>query len=102
MRINTYLNYGGKCAEAFRFYEQHLGGKILMMGTYGSMPDAHQVPPGQENFVMHARLQLGDTVLMGSDVPPERFEPMRSVYISISVDDSPEAERIFGLLAEGG
>ena len=39
---------------------------------------------------------------MGSDVPPERFQPMRSVYLSLAVDSSEEAERIFKLLSEGG
>ena len=31
MKVNPYLNYGGNCEQAFRFYEQHLGGKITMM-----------------------------------------------------------------------
>ena len=31
MKLNTYLNYGGNCAEAFHFYEKNLGGKILIM-----------------------------------------------------------------------
>ena len=43
MRLNTYLNYGGNCAEAFRFYEEHLGGKIGMMMKHGDMPDPSKV-----------------------------------------------------------
>jgi PhnB protein len=39
---------------------------------------------------------------MASDVPPERFQPMRSVYLSLSVDSDAEAERIYALLSEGG
>ena len=31
MKLNPYLNFGGNCAEAFQFYEKHLGGKITMM-----------------------------------------------------------------------
>jgi PhnB protein len=31
MKLHTYLNYGGNCEEAFRFYEKNLGGKITMM-----------------------------------------------------------------------
>jgi PhnB protein len=27
MKLLTYINYGGNCAEAFRFYEKHLGGR---------------------------------------------------------------------------
>jgi PhnB protein len=45
MQLNTYLNYGGNCEQAFRFYEQHLGGKITMLMRHGEQPDASQVPP---------------------------------------------------------
>ncbi len=39
---------------------------------------------------------------MGSDVPPARFQPMRSVYLSLMLSSIEEAERIHGLLADGG
>jgi len=102
MKLHTYLNYGGNCDEAFRFYEKNLGGKIKMMMRYGEQPDPKNVPQGTENWVLYANMEIGETELMGSDVPPERFQPMRSVYLSLAVDSSEEAERIFKLLNEGG
>jgi PhnB protein len=39
---------------------------------------------------------------MGSDVPPDRFQPMRSAYLSLSVDSIEEAERTYALLSDGG
>jgi uncharacterized glyoxalase superfamily protein PhnB len=27
MKLNTYVNFAGKCAEAFHFYEKHLAAK---------------------------------------------------------------------------
>lgn len=102
MKLNTYLNYGGNCAQAFRFYEEHLGGKIIMMLTFSQQPNLNNVPPGMENAVLHARILLGGTELFGSDVAPERFQPMRSAYLSLSVDSSEEAERIYALLSDGG
>ena len=102
MKLNTYLNYGGNCREAFRFYEKHLGGKIGMMMTHGEQPGGPNVPPELKNTVLHAQMTLGDTDLMASDVPPERFQPMRSAYLSLSVDSTEEAERVHKLLAEGG
>jgi PhnB protein len=39
---------------------------------------------------------------MGSDVPPERFQPMRSVYLSLGFDSTAEAERVYALLSNGG
>jgi PhnB protein len=92
------MNYGGNCEQAFRIYEKHLGGKITMMMTHGEQPNTKGVPPDQRNAILYARMSIGETDLMGSDVPSERFQPMRSVYLSLSL----ETERIFALLSEGG
>jgi PhnB protein len=102
MKLHPYLNYGGNCAEAFRFYEEHLGGKINFMMTFAQMPDPKQIPPGMENGVLHVSMNLGGTVIMASDVAPDRFQPMRSVYLSLTVDSDEEAERVYKLLTEGG
>ncbi len=106
MKLHTYLNYGGNCEQAFRFYEQHLGGQIKMMMTYADLPAPgpapDNVPIEWKKAILHARITLGGTELMGSDVPPDRFQPMRSVYLSLSVDSTEEAERLYALLSDGG
>ncbi len=88
--------------QAFRFYEQHLGGKITMMMTHGQQPDAQNVPPDWKNAILHARMNIGETELMGADVPPDRFQPMRSAYLSLIVGSTDEAERIYAVLSDGG
>ena len=102
MRLNTYLNYGGNCAEAFKFYEEHLGGKVGMVMKHGDMPDPSKVIPEMKDLVLHATITIGDTLLMASDVPPDRWKPMRSAYLALNVMSDADAERIFGLLAHGG
>lgn len=102
MKLNTYLNYGGNCAAAFRFYEEHLGGKVTFIMTHGQMPDASSVDPAWKDKVLHARLELGGTAISGADIPTPPFEPMRSAYLSLSLDSDAEAERIYALLSEGG
>jgi PhnB protein len=102
MKMNTYLNYGGNCEQALRFYEKHLGGKILMMSTFSDMPNPANAPKGMEKAILHARIEIGGNILMASDTPADRFQPMRSAYICLSVENSEEAERIYGLLKEGG
>jgi PhnB protein len=101
MRLHTYLNFGGNCEAAFQFYEQHLGGKITMMLRRRDAPEQTAIPPGWENSIQYASMTLGETELMAADVP-ERFQPMRSVYLSLTVDTVAEAERIFALLSDGG
>ena len=101
MQLHTYLNYGGNCEQAFRFYEQHLGGKITFMMRHGEAPGA-DVPAERRNDVLHARMDLGGTELLGADVPPDRFQPMRSAYLSLTVDSDAEAERVYALLSDAG
>jgi PhnB protein len=102
MKVTTYLNYGGNCAEAFRFYEKHLGAKITSMMTFAELPPPAKAPPGLEKAILHARILIGDTTIMASDAPPDRFQPMRSVYLSLGVDSNEEAERLYALLIDGG
>jgi len=98
----AYLNYGGSCEQAFRFYEQHLGGKVTSLVRHGEQPNAQNVPKGWENAVLNARMSIGETELMGADIPPDRFQPMRSAYLTLLMDSPAEAERIYVLLSEGG
>ncbi|HET6207611.1 MAG TPA: VOC family protein, partial [Terracidiphilus sp.] len=65
-------------------------------------PDQTNVTPELAKAVLYANITIGDTVLMASDVPPDRFQPMRSVYLCLGVDSDAEAERIYRLLSDGG
>jgi len=102
MKLYTYLNYGGNCREAFEFYEKHLGGKITSLAKHGEQPGSQNLPPEWIGKVLHARIELGGTVLMGADIPPDRFQPMRSAYLTLMLDSVEEAERLYALLTEGG
>jgi len=100
MKLDVYVNYPGSCEQAFRFYEQHLGGKITMMMTHQQQPDAANVPEDWKNAILHARIEIGNSVLMGADIP--NAEPMRSAYLTLRVDSAKEAERLYALLSDGG
>lgn len=100
MKMNTYVNFAGRCAEAFRFYERHLGGQVSMMMTHEQAPGQSTVRPEWKDAVLHARIAIGGTELMGADIP--NAQPMRSAYLSLGVDSDAEAERIFSALGEGG
>ena len=102
MRLTTFLNYGGNCEAALRFYEQQLGGKITMLMRRADQPDQPVKWPGWENTVQYATMDLGGTELMASDVPPDHFEPMRSVYLTLTADSAAEAERLWAVLSDGG
>ena len=99
MQLDVYVNYRGTCEEAFRFYERHLGGVLTGIVYHRDMPRP-ETPDDWLGKVVHARIEIGGTVLMGADVA--QAEPMRSAYLSLSFDSEEEAERAYALLAESG
>lgn len=111
-QFQPYLWFGGRCAEAMRFYERVLGGKIERMITYGEAPpDASQgeacsgqaMPPEAATLIMHASLSFEGSVLMASDAfPGMPYEGMKGVGISINLTDTARAREVFNALAEGG
>jgi PhnB protein len=102
MQLNPYVTFNGNCEEAFKFYEQCLGGKIKDMMTHGSTPMGQHVPAEWLDKILHAHLIVGDAVILGSDAPPDRYQQPQGFYVSIQIKDPAEAERIFHALAEGG
>ena len=102
MKLLTYVNYGGNCRQAFEFYAQHLGGTITMMMKHGDGPDAKRLPTERHDTVLHARMDIGGTTLLGVDVAPEQYQPMRSAYLTLMLGSVEEAERVYALLTEGG
>jgi PhnB protein len=97
-----YLFFDGNCAEAMRFYERALGGKLEALMTHAQSPVAAQTPPGSANRIMHASLNLGDHRLMASDAMPGHYEGMKGFSLSLSYPTAAEAKRVFDALAEGG
>jgi PhnB protein len=102
MQLSPYLAFNGQCAEAFKFYEKCLGGKLEGMMTHGQSPMAEQVPPEWRDKIIHARLIVAGQALMGADVPPQHYQQPQGFSVSINVKEIAEGERIFNALAEGG
>jgi len=102
MQIAPYLSFDGQCAEAFRFYEKILGGKNLFIMRMGDSPVAKDVPNDSHDRIMHASLEIGNTRLMGADGPSGRDVAPRGFCVSLHVEGTAEAERLFAALGDGG
>jgi PhnB protein len=102
MNIVPYLWFNGTCAEAFRFYEEALGGQIIDMLPHRGTPMSADVPADWQDKIMHAMMNIGDSVLMASDVPPAHYKPAQGLSVSLHVKTADEAERVFKALAAGG
>jgi PhnB protein len=99
MRLDIYVNYRGNCEQAFRFYEEHLGGRITGITYHREQPNP-ALPAEWRDKVLHARIEIGSSILMGADVP--QAEPMRSAYLTLTLDSEADAERVYALLADRG
>ena len=101
MEINPYLNFNGNCAEAFRFYEKVLGGRIEGMHTFGDSPMKSEMPPEMHSHVMHVHLSVDGQNLFGSDAP-HGYKPAQGISVSINVASFEDGQRIFDEFAKGG
>jgi PhnB protein len=102
MYVTPYLSFNGRCEEAFRLYERVTGGKVVALITHGETPAATQVPPDWQKKIIHARLKIGDEMLMGCDAPPGHQKPSQGYSVTLGVDTPEEAERIYKELSDGG
>jgi PhnB protein len=102
MQFVPYLNFDGRCADAFDFYASTLGGQVTFKQTFGESPMNGGVSPDWSGKIMHATVAVAGQTIMGSDAPPERYHPPQGFYVSIHVSDPAEGQRIFDALARGG
>jgi len=101
MQMSTYLFFDGTCEEAMTFYERTFNGRIAAIMRNADAPaDARM--PGDENLVMHARLEIGGMVLLASDCPPSMFNKPQGFRVMAGFDTAEEGEKAFNALAEGG
>ncbi len=100
MQFNSYLLFNGDCEEALTTYAKIFGGKIEAMLTHEGTPASVQVPPEWQKKILHARINIGNAILMASDAPPGRYSKPQGFSVNIGLTDIKEAERIFTALSE--
>ncbi len=103
--LNPYLNFDGKCEEAFNFYKSVFGGEFLTVMRFNEMPTEYQTDKSEGDKILHVALPIGQSsILMGSDTPAAMGPtPIGgNVSISISAASQEEADRLFNGLSAGG
>ncbi|RPE77212.1 VOC family protein [Vulcaniibacterium tengchongense] len=103
MKLNAYLNFDGRCEEAFAFYQRCLGGRITDMMRFGDTPARDHVPAALHGKIMHACLELDGQLLMGADAAPQcPYEGVKGASMAVHAGSIEEAERLYAQLSEGG
>jgi PhnB protein len=102
--ISLYVFFEGRCDEAIEFYKKALGAEVQLLMRFkdSPVPPPPGLPPGNENKIMHARLRIGQNVLLVSDGRCSGKPVFQGFFLSISVSTEAEVDGVFGALAEGG
>ncbi len=105
MTLSTYLLFDGNCREVFEFYKSVFGGEFSIFMTFADGPEDMQIPDGENENVMHVSLPIGNSVLMGSDVPSghgSRLNVGNNFAISYASSSREETDNLFARISEGG
>ncbi len=105
MQVQSYLFFDGRCEEAVAFYQKALGAKLEFMMRYKDSPDPlppEMVPPGNEDKIMHASLQIGETLVMACDDCSPGKRPFQGFSLSLAVNTPAEADKLYAALADQG
>jgi PhnB protein len=99
--VIPYLNFEGNCNAAMNFYKECLGGE-LMIQTVENSPMASQMPPEMKDFVLHARLEKGNIIIMASDAKDKNLNRGNMLSLMVQCDTEEEIHSYFSKLSEGG
>ncbi len=102
MKFSPHLCFDGQCKAAFLRYQQLFGGVITTMLSYGEAPTAANILPEWHSRILHASLSFGDFELTGVDMLPSTYANPQGFFVTLTIADFIEAERIFRSLAEDG
>lgn len=105
MALQPYLFFHGRCDEAIAFYRKALGAETVMRICYKDNPEPPQPGTVADDWgdkVMHARLQIGDAVLLCSDGHGPEPTHFAGFSLSLTVPEPADAEKKFHALAAGG
>lgn len=100
-RLSPYLNFRDDAREAMEFYKSIFGGK-LDINTFKEFNASED--PAEDNKVMHAALEVSDTVMfMASDTPNGmEYDPGTNISMSLSGDNEKELSGYYEKLSGGG
>jgi PhnB protein len=102
-QLHAYLFFDGQCAEALRFYEKVLGGKLETLVSVGESPIAGQFPASSAGRILHASLRFDGNLLHASDwISADPYPGMKGVRLALTCSTSEESTATFEALTAGG
>ena len=102
VQLNPYLNFGGECEKAMKFYQQCFGGELEMQRVSES-PIADQCPEGIQRQILHSSLRAGSLILMATDMTgKEKLISGSDIALALYSTDLEMMEQLFIQLSRNG
>jgi PhnB protein len=105
MQVQPYVFFDGRCEEAIEFYKKTVGAEVVMLMRFKDHPDPAEqsrITPESRDKIMHARLRIGDSVVLASDGRCLGKPSFQGFALSLTVEDEAAATRLFAALGAGG
>lgn len=99
MKLHAYMFFPGTCGEALEFYKGILDGEMGETHLYDGSP---MESPESIGKIMHTSLKFGGNEFMAADSIGQPVAKESNITMTISLDNTAEAKRIFDSLSEGG
>ncbi|OTO25118.1 MULTISPECIES: VOC family protein [unclassified Enterococcus] len=108
-KIALFLTLDGKAQEAIHFYQETLDATLLFAITnqeyQEKLDPTLEILAGQEQYLSHSILQIGDFQLQLADNPLIEGEPIKAgnhLSLSLTIDDTKTAQKLYQRLVEKG
>jgi PhnB protein len=102
MSVSFHINFDGRCAEAFQFYEKHLGGVIGSLLTYGDSPVRENVPDTWQDKILHGSISIDNIEIAGTDTLLHEYQKPAGFCILVRVTSEQRIQSLFSIFKKGG
>lgn len=100
-QINAYLNFNGQCRKAMTFYQECLGGELVLQKVAES-PMALPLSSEMSGKILQGKLTRESIVLMGSDMMGDSLVEGNNVTLFLNCSNETEITTIFNKLSDEG
>lgn len=100
--IKVYISFKGNCAEALKFYESSLNGKLLGIMKYSELPSKSNeyIDEVSKDLILHSEMEIEGTKFIFNDY--EDITIGDNFSILLELDNEEQVRNYYENLKEGG
>jgi len=102
-KLNITLAFNGEAEAAFNFYQSVFGGEFINLQRMSDLPSPMELSDSEKSKILHMALSIGNTVLMGMDLPPNRgtVNKGNNFFVTLNTSSKEETDSLFSKLSDG-